>query len=195
MERCSAGRSSSLLAFQTRWLDADTLRALAARGAPEPQSALPRPWASNAPDPAAARESQPVYYPNCAAARAAGAAPIMRCERGYRPPLDRDGDGMACEPYRGGRWTGTSPDRNDTLRSGSPRDQGIGTRRGPDDLDLDRAGVSTSSACRRPIHAPALRPPASRRCSRRRAPARAACGRSGPRRGRRDWGAVRTGPR
>jgi hypothetical protein len=38
-----------------------------------------------------------VYYANCDAARAAGAAPIMRGEPGYRPGLDRDGDGIACE--------------------------------------------------------------------------------------------------
>lgn len=38
-----------------------------------------------------------VYYPNCAAARAAGAAPIMEGEPGYRPALDRDHDGIACE--------------------------------------------------------------------------------------------------
>lgn len=41
------------------------------------------------------------YYPNCAAARAAGAAPIRRGEPGYRGPLDRDNDGIACEPYSG----------------------------------------------------------------------------------------------
>lgn len=40
-------------------------------------------------------------YANCAAARAAGAAPIRRGEPGYGPHLDRDGDGVACEPYRG----------------------------------------------------------------------------------------------
>lgn len=40
-------------------------------------------------------------YPNCAAARAAGAAPIRRGEPGYGEHLDRDGDGVACEPYRG----------------------------------------------------------------------------------------------
>ena len=40
------------------------------------------------------------YYPNCRAARAAGAAPIDRGEPGYRAELDRDGDGTACEPYR-----------------------------------------------------------------------------------------------
>ncbi|MET3528086.1 MULTISPECIES: excalibur calcium-binding domain-containing protein [Phenylobacterium] len=40
-------------------------------------------------------------YPNCAAARAAGAAPVRRGEPGYGPHLDRDNDGVGCEPYRG----------------------------------------------------------------------------------------------
>lgn len=38
-----------------------------------------------------------VYYANCGAARAAGAAPILVGEPGYRRGLDRDGDGVACE--------------------------------------------------------------------------------------------------
>ncbi|MEU1099617.1 excalibur calcium-binding domain-containing protein [Streptomyces tibetensis] len=38
-------------------------------------------------------------YENCDAARAAGAAPIHQGEPGYAPHLDRDGDGVACEPY------------------------------------------------------------------------------------------------
>jgi Excalibur calcium-binding domain len=38
-----------------------------------------------------------VYYQNCAAARAAGAAPLHAGEPGYRTGLDRDGDGTACE--------------------------------------------------------------------------------------------------
>jgi hypothetical protein len=38
-----------------------------------------------------------VFYANCAAARAAGAAPIHRGEPGYSTSLDRDGDGIACE--------------------------------------------------------------------------------------------------
>ncbi len=42
----------------------------------------------------------PVYYRNCAAARAAGVAPIRRGEPGYRKFLDADDDGVACEPYR-----------------------------------------------------------------------------------------------
>jgi hypothetical protein len=37
------------------------------------------------------------YYPNCKAACDAGAAPIYRGQPGYRPPLDRDNDGIACE--------------------------------------------------------------------------------------------------
>jgi hypothetical protein len=39
-----------------------------------------------------------VYYANCDAARAAGAAPIRQGQPGYRTALDRDHDGVACEP-------------------------------------------------------------------------------------------------
>jgi Excalibur calcium-binding domain len=39
------------------------------------------------------------YYRYCDEARSAGAAPLYRGEPGYRPALDRDGDGVACEPY------------------------------------------------------------------------------------------------
>ena len=38
-----------------------------------------------------------VYYPNCSAARAAGAAPVRRGDPGYAPHLDRDNDGVGCE--------------------------------------------------------------------------------------------------
>lgn len=38
-----------------------------------------------------------VYYTNCAAVRAAGAAPIYRGQQGYGTHLDRDGDGKVCE--------------------------------------------------------------------------------------------------
>jgi outer membrane biosynthesis protein TonB len=41
--------------------------------------------------------STDVYYANCAAVRAAGAAPIHAGEPGYSRKLDRDGDGIACE--------------------------------------------------------------------------------------------------
>lgn len=36
-------------------------------------------------------------FKNCAAARAAGAAPVRRGEPGYGSHLDRDGDGVGCE--------------------------------------------------------------------------------------------------
>jgi hypothetical protein len=38
-----------------------------------------------------------VYYPNCTAARNAGAAPVRRGQPGYGKHLDRDGDGIGCE--------------------------------------------------------------------------------------------------
>ena len=38
-----------------------------------------------------------VYFANCSAARAAGAAPIRVGEPGYSRRLDRDGDGVGCE--------------------------------------------------------------------------------------------------
>lgn len=38
-----------------------------------------------------------VYFDSCAEARKAGAAPIHRGRPGYRPGLDRDDDGVACE--------------------------------------------------------------------------------------------------
>lgn len=36
-------------------------------------------------------------FPNCAAARAAGAAPIRAGDPGYGRHLDRDSDGIGCE--------------------------------------------------------------------------------------------------
>ncbi|MFN3311245.1 MAG: excalibur calcium-binding domain-containing protein [Thermomonas sp.] len=51
-----------------------------------------------APQPPAARP-----FRNCAEARAAGAAPVRRGDPGYGPHLDRDNDGVGCEPLRGRR--------------------------------------------------------------------------------------------
>ncbi|HEX8413784.1 MAG TPA: excalibur calcium-binding domain-containing protein [Sphingomicrobium sp.] len=41
--------------------------------------------------------SEFVYYRNCSAAQAAGAAPIIEGEAGYAGHLDRHEDGVACE--------------------------------------------------------------------------------------------------
>jgi len=59
--------------------------------APAPVAPAPVAPAPAAPAPAAA------YYASCAAARAAGAAPLYAGQAGYRPALDRDSDGVACE--------------------------------------------------------------------------------------------------
>lgn len=50
---------------------------------------------TNAPEPVT--ENNDVYYKNCAAAKADGAAPLHRGDPGYRSGLDRDNDGTACE--------------------------------------------------------------------------------------------------
>lgn len=42
-------------------------------------------------------------FANCAEAREAGRVPVRRGEPGYGPHLDRDNDGVGCEPYRGRR--------------------------------------------------------------------------------------------
>lgn len=50
------------------------------------------------------RENAPpigAYYSGCDDARAAGVAPLYVGEPGYRPEMDGDDDGIACEPYRG----------------------------------------------------------------------------------------------
>lgn len=39
-------------------------------------------------------------FANCTQARAAGAAPLNRGDPGYGRDLDRDNDGVACEPSR-----------------------------------------------------------------------------------------------
>ncbi|NLG55253.1 MAG: DUF1524 domain-containing protein [Rhodococcus sp.] len=66
---------------------------------PTPQP-VPEPTPEPVPEPtppAPAAESSSVYFANCAAARAAGAAPLYAGSPGYRPALDRDRDGIACE--------------------------------------------------------------------------------------------------
>ncbi|MGJ8536843.1 MAG: excalibur calcium-binding domain-containing protein [Parasphingopyxis sp.] len=56
------------------------------------------PSASARPQAAASRgRSGSASYRNCAAARAAGAAPVRRGQPGYGRHLDRDNDGVGCE--------------------------------------------------------------------------------------------------
>lgn len=47
--------------------------------------------------PASKQVRSSVFYRNCSAARAAGAAPVRRGNPGYASHLDRDNDGIGCE--------------------------------------------------------------------------------------------------
>lgn len=69
----------------------------AAAGDPRGGKKSRRAKSARAPMSRPARSADGAYYPNCAAARAAGAAPIRRGDPGYSGRLDRDGDGVACE--------------------------------------------------------------------------------------------------
>lgn len=53
--------------------------------------------AASADDGSADAGTEPVYYDNCDAARADGAAPVRTGDPGYGSHLDRDGDGVGCE--------------------------------------------------------------------------------------------------
>ncbi|WP_240135611.1 excalibur calcium-binding domain-containing protein [Streptomyces sp. MUM 178J] len=71
----------------------------------------------------------PVSYRNCDAARAAGAAPVHRGDPGYGSHLDRDGDGVGCEPYSGssGGSTGGSNGGSSSGGSSSGGSGGVGS--------------------------------------------------------------------
>ena len=69
---------------------------------PDPDPDVDRPYTPRPAVPRTPPRESPggggaAYYPNCAAARAAGAAPIGAGEPGYRAALDRDRDGTACD--------------------------------------------------------------------------------------------------
>lgn len=65
--------------------------------APAPQNLVEVPAPAPAPQPAPEPQNQGAYYANCKQAKAAGAAPLYEGQPGYRPELDRDRDGVACE--------------------------------------------------------------------------------------------------
>lgn len=67
-----------------------------AQPAPAPAQPAPAP-AQPAPVPLVQTPPKDVYYANCTAVRAAGAAPIRAGDPGYSRKLDRDGDGIGCE--------------------------------------------------------------------------------------------------
>ncbi|MFE6908492.1 excalibur calcium-binding domain-containing protein [Streptomyces erythrochromogenes] len=73
------------------------LRPAPAAPAPAPTTAAPPAAPTPEDDTDGSGGGGNVSYRNCAAVRAAGAAPIRRGDPGYGRHLDRDGDGVACE--------------------------------------------------------------------------------------------------
>ena len=80
------------------WKDGDTdylsKAEFAPRPDPVPVAEVP---ASEVVEEAAQQPAQNVYYKNCTAVRAAGAAPIYPEDPGWDPKFDRDNDGIGCE--------------------------------------------------------------------------------------------------
>lgn len=72
------------------------------RGAPPPAPSSHADGASAFSPPAERKRAPPSggAFANCTEARAAGAAPVRRGDPGYGQHLDRDGDGIGCEPRR-----------------------------------------------------------------------------------------------
>ena len=109
-----AGLAVALPRFTDRYVAAEARARAAGRGLwsgdfqmpADYRAAHPRPGMKFPPDAQRAARARPpgptgVFYRNCKEAWAAGAAPLRRGQPGYRAEMDGDGDGIACEPYRG----------------------------------------------------------------------------------------------
>jgi hypothetical protein len=90
-EKAAAEAAAAQAAADQAARDAAARQAVPAPAAPAAPAPAPAPAAPAAPAPAA------VYYANCTAARAAGAAPVYAGTPGYGKHLDRDGDGIGCD--------------------------------------------------------------------------------------------------
>lgn len=105
-----AGFAVALGAFSDDYGDDEARAKAASRGIWASQFELPSAYRaahpSLGPRPTTSRQpvmrarSNAVYFRNCKEAWAAGAAPLMRGQPGYRPEIDGDNDGVACEPFR-----------------------------------------------------------------------------------------------
>lgn len=93
-ERDDARAAVTTLEARVAELEADLAAAQAPAAAPAPVFAAPSTSGSSG---GSSSGSSSVYYQNCSAARAAGAAPVYRGEPGYGSHLDRDNDGVGCE--------------------------------------------------------------------------------------------------
>jgi hypothetical protein len=93
VEDSSGDSSTSEQRAQQKKTEKQAAKAKAKKQA-DKAKARPIAGTSNPPKP---KNPTPVYYENCDAVRAAGAAPIRRGDPGYASHLDRDGDGIGCE--------------------------------------------------------------------------------------------------
>ncbi|MCC6960259.1 MAG: excalibur calcium-binding domain-containing protein [Dehalococcoidia bacterium] len=94
----TASGVATVAATATTVPSATQVPATATKMPPTPVPPTPIPPTPIPPTATATATSAPsVYYPNCAAVRAAGKAPLYRGDPGYRSGLDRDNDGIACD--------------------------------------------------------------------------------------------------
>lgn len=93
----AAARAKAVAAAKAKAAAAAKAKAAAAAKAKAVAAAKAKAVAAAKVKAAAEAAAADVYYPNCSAVRAAGAAPILVGQPGYSRKLDRDGDGVACE--------------------------------------------------------------------------------------------------
>lgn len=103
IEAYSTSGGATAYRWATKWIFNNMVRF--GKTSPVPTTkGPPKPGPTPAPSTPAPTKPAPVvppasaYYANCDAVRAAGKAPLLRGQPGYRSGLDRDGDGVACEP-------------------------------------------------------------------------------------------------
>jgi len=110
----SAGLAVAFTQFSTQYVGAEARARDAKIGLWAGSFQMPADYRAANPRPAARPETRAraiapdrsaapsgTFFRNCKEAWAAGDAPIYRGQPGYRPEMDGDGDGIACEPYRG----------------------------------------------------------------------------------------------
>src|SRR5690606_4071204 len=88
-------------------------------------------------------EPEPVFFRNCFQVFRAGAMPLLFGQDGYRPGLDRDGDGIACEREDFRRDRDRDDDDDDDRDEARDGEDGRDGRDGRDGVD-GKDGVTTT---------------------------------------------------
>lgn len=128
--------------------DSAVVRITVSEPAPTP---TPTPTVARTPKAKATKAAEPsVYYANCDAARAAGAAPVRRGDPGYASHLDRDGDGVGCEPYGSSGPGGGSSSGGSSGGGSTGGSSGGGSTGGSDTSYANCTAVRAAGAA--PIH-------------------------------------------